>query len=55
MDLIGLSTMGRPMSKDLLKAGYELMVFDPYTKAAMEDVVSCGAKAVASNAEVALQ
>ena len=50
---IGLGIMGRPMSKNLLKAGYELTVFDPFAKAAMEDVVGCGAHAGESNADVA--
>lgn len=50
---IGLGIMGRPMSKNLIKAGYELTVFDPFAKAAMEDVVACGATAGKSNADVA--
>lgn len=50
---IGLGIMGRPMSKNLIKAGYELTVFDPFAKAAMEDVVACGAAAGKSNADVA--
>ncbi len=50
---IGLGIMGRPMSKNLIKAGYELTVFDPFAKAAMEDVVACGAAAGKNNADVA--
>lgn len=50
---IGLGIMGRPMSKNLIKAGYELTVFDPFAKAAMEEVVACGAAAGKSNADVA--
>ncbi len=50
---IGLGIMGRPMSKNLIKAGYELTVFDPFAKTAMEDVVACGAAAGKSNADVA--
>ena len=41
---IGLGIMGRPMSKNLLKAGVELLVND-LNKEAVEDVVSAGAKA----------
>lgn len=43
--------MGKPMSKNLLKAGYELMVFD-FSSEAINEVVSCGGKAAASGAEV---
>lgn len=49
---IGLGIMGKPMSKNLLKAGYELMVFD-YNKEAVAEVVTCGAKTAASGAEIA--
>ena len=49
---IGLGIMGRPMSKNLLKAGHELVVFD-FNKEAVADVASCGAKAAGSSAEVA--
>lgn len=48
---IGLGIMGRPMSKNLLKAGYDLTVFD-FNKNAVEDVVAAGAKAAASGKEV---
>jgi 2-hydroxy-3-oxopropionate reductase len=41
---IGLGIMGKPMAKNLLKAGKQLMVFD-LNKAAVDEVVSCGAKA----------
>ena len=50
---IGLGIMGRPMSKNLLKAGHELVVFD-FNKEAVADVVSCGAEAAESGKEVAL-
>lgn len=50
---IGLGIMGRPMCKNLLKAGYSVTAFDPYAKEALDDVVSCGAKRGASNADVA--
>jgi len=51
---IGLGIMGRPMSKNLLKAGYELVVTD-LNKEAVADVVSCGATAAANAKEVAEQ
>ncbi|MBQ7544332.1 MAG: 2-hydroxy-3-oxopropionate reductase [Synergistaceae bacterium] len=38
---IGLGIMGRPMAKNLLKAGHELRVFD-MNKAAVDDVVAFG-------------
>ncbi|MBR0088134.1 MAG: 2-hydroxy-3-oxopropionate reductase [Lachnospiraceae bacterium] len=41
---IGLGIMGRPMAKNLLKAGVELMVCD-INKEAMDDLVQAGAKA----------
>ena len=40
---IGLGIMGRPMCKNVLKAGYEVTVFD-FNTAAVEDLVACGAK-----------
>ena len=49
---IGLGIMGRPMSKNLVKAGHELVVFD-FNKEAVSDLVSCGAKAAANGREVA--
>lgn len=51
---IGLGIMGKPMSKNLLKAGYELVVFD-FNKDAVNEVVGCGAAAVGSGKEVAQQ
>lgn len=51
---IGLGIMGRPMAKNLAKAGYELVVFD-FNKEAVDDLVSCGAVAAASGKEVASQ
>ena len=47
---IGLGIMGRPMAKNLLKAGVELLVSD-LNKEAVEEVVSQGAKE-ASYAEI---
>ena len=51
---IGLGIMGKPMSKNLLKAGYELVVCD-VVKAAVDEVVAVGAKAAANPKEVAKQ
>lgn len=51
---IGLGIMGKPMSKNLLKAGYELTVYDLNT-AAVDEVVAAGAKKAASAKEVAQQ
>ena len=42
--LIGLGIMGKPMAKNMLKAGYDLTVSD-LNKAAVEEVVVAGAKA----------
>jgi len=51
---IGLGIMGKPMSKNLLKAGYELVVMDRNQKA-VDEVVAAGAKAVATPKDVAQQ
>ena len=51
---VGLGIMGRPMAKNLLKAGHELVVFD-FNKAAVAEVVAAGAKEAANNKEVAEQ
>jgi len=50
---IGLGIMGRPMAKNLLKAGYALTVYDKFAK--FDDLVALGAKAGASNKDVAAQ
>ncbi|HWR10595.1 MAG TPA: 2-hydroxy-3-oxopropionate reductase [Rectinemataceae bacterium] len=49
---IGLGIMGRPMAKNLIKAGYDLYVFD-LVPAAVEELVSHGAIKCASVKEVA--
>ena len=49
---IGLGIMGRPMAKNLVKAGHELVVFD-FNKDAVADLVSCGAAAAESNKDLA--
>ena len=47
--MIGLGIMGKPMAKNLLKAGYDLTVSS--SNRAAPELVECGAKA-ASNAEI---
>ncbi len=49
---IGLGIMGKPMSKNLLKAGHELVVCD-FNKDAVVEVVAAGAKEGANGAEIA--
>lgn len=51
---VGLGIMGRPMAKNLVKAGHELIVFD-FNKDAVADLESCGAKSAANGKEVAAQ
>ena len=51
---IGLGIMGKPMSKNLIKAGYELVVCD-FNKDAVADVVACGAAAAENGKSVAEQ
>ena len=50
--LIGLGIMGRPMARNLLKAGYPLIVHD-VTRAAVDDLVAEGATAGTSPRQVA--
>jgi 2-hydroxy-3-oxopropionate reductase len=47
----GLGIMGRPMAKNLIKAGYKLVVYDKFAK--LDDVVALGAEGAASNKELA--
>lgn len=49
---IGLGIMGKPMAKNLLKAGYELIVTNR-SKASVEELVAVGATGVSSPKEVA--
>ena len=49
---IGLGTMGAPMARNLLKAGFALRVFDIEPKA-VESLVSAGATAATSAADAA--
>ena len=51
---IGLGIMGKPMSKNLIKAGYSLVVMDR-NQDAVAEVVACGAQSAASAKEVAEQ
>jgi 2-hydroxy-3-oxopropionate reductase len=49
---IGLGIMGKPMSKNLLKAGYQLVVYD-INREAMKELVAEGAEAGSSPRDVA--
>jgi 2-hydroxy-3-oxopropionate reductase len=51
---IGLGIMGKPMVKNLLKAGHELVVFDLH-KENVDNVTAAGAKAASSAADAASQ
>jgi len=49
---VGLGIMGKPMSKNLLKAGHELVVYDIVAKP-VEELKQTGAEVAASPADVA--
>ncbi len=49
---VGLGIMGKPMARNLLKAGYELTVYDIVAEA-VEEVASDGAAPASSSSEVA--
>jgi 2-hydroxy-3-oxopropionate reductase len=51
---IGLGIMGKPMAKNLIKAGYELVVYDR-NESVIAELVECGAKAACCNKELAAQ
>ncbi|HZT75666.1 MAG TPA: NAD(P)-dependent oxidoreductase [Vicinamibacterales bacterium] len=51
---IGLGVMGKPMAKNLIKAGFSLVVHNR-SRAAVDEVVAAGATAGASPADVARQ
>ena len=51
---VGLGIMGKPMAKNLLKAGYELTVFD-INQDAVNEVVAAGGVAAKTAKEVAAQ
>src|SRR5204862_4759093 len=52
--LIGLGIMGRPMARNLLKAGYSLVVHSR-SRGPVEEIVGAGAKAGTSARDVAAQ
>ena len=49
---IGLGIMGKPMAKNLLKAGYEVCVND-FKQESIDELVAAGATSAANNADVA--
>src|SRR5919109_1742 len=51
---IGLGIMGRPMARNLLKAGYPLVVHNR-SRAAVDELAGAGAKTATSSREVAAQ
>ena len=51
---IGLGIMGRPMAKNLLKAGYPLVVHSR-SQGPVQELVGAGAKAAAPPTDVAAQ
>ncbi len=51
---IGLGIMGKPMAKNLLKAGYDLVVYDR-NESVIAELVECGAKGACCNKELAAQ
>ena len=52
LGFIGLGIMGKPMSKNLVKAGHELVVYNR-SKASVDELVALGAKAADTPKEVA--
>ena len=50
---VGLGIMGKPMAKNLVKAGYSLVVFDAFSETAMDELVAEGATVASSSADVA--
>ena len=48
---IGLGNIGRPMAKNLIKAGYKLVVYDKFAK--FDDLVSFGAEGAVSSKDAA--
>ena len=51
---IGLGIMGKPMSKNLVKAGHDLVVYD-FNQSSIDELVALGAKGAKSGAEVAAE
>jgi len=54
LGFIGLGIMGKPMSKNLVKAGHELVVCD-FNASSVEELVALGATSAKNGAEVAAQ
>ncbi len=52
LGFIGLGIMGKPMAKNLIKAGYELVVFD-INKASVDELTALGAESAETAAELA--
>ena len=52
LGFIGLGIMGKPMAKNLINAGYKLVVLD-VNHSPLEELKAMGAEAAASPAEVA--
>jgi len=48
---IGLGTIGKPMAKNLIRAGHKLVVYDKYAK--FDDILALGAEGAASCKELA--
>ena len=51
---IGLGIMGKPMVRNLMKAGHELIVYD-VVRSNVDEVVKGGAKAASSSKDAAAQ
>lgn len=49
---VGLGIMGKPMAKNVIKAGYEVVAFD-FNQASVDEIVSAGGKAGTSGKDVA--
>ena len=49
--LIGLGIMGKPMAKNMLKAGYTDLLVSDLNRAAVDEIAAAGAKA-STNAEI---
>ena len=49
---IGLGIMGKPMARNLMKAGYSLVVYD-IARSAVKEIVAEGAEEAASPKDVA--
>lgn len=54
LGFIGIGIMGKPMAKNLIDAGYQMVAYDR-GKEALEKIVSYGAERVSSSKEVASQ